>query len=206
MMMRGKNFKRLACLALLLAALQAAANSQASGAAWPAPFVPTVYSVAAPPAAEGEIAVNVLAAANKAQRGRAMQAAVVMDIPRGLHVNSNRPLGQYAIPTTVRITAPKGVRVSAVSYPRSVVRKFEFSEERLAVYEGRAVMRFNVSFPASFPEGVARLRVVVKYQACSDTVCYPPDEKDMTIPIGVVGPEDPVQSINRNLFGGGRRR
>ncbi len=146
-----------------------------------------------------------LAAANKARRGGTLQAAVVMDIPRGLHVNSNRPLGRYVIPTTVKITGARGLRVSGVSYPRSVVRKFEFSEERLAVYEGRAVMRFNITFPANFPEGVARLRVVVNYQACSDTVCYQPDKKDMTFPIGVVGPEDPVQSINRNIFGGRRR-
>lgn len=201
-MMRRTNFTRLASLLLLLAIFQTPTSSKTTGAT---PFaVLTASPIAA--AVEGDIAVNVLASANKGQRGRTMQAAVVMDIPRGLHVNSNRPLGKYAIPTTIKITGPRGVKVGAVSYPRSVVRKFEFSEERLAVYEGRAVMRFNVTFPANLPEGVARLRVLVNYQACSDTVCFPPDKKDMTIPVGVVGPDDPVQSINRNIFGGGRRR
>ncbi|HEX5706367.1 MAG TPA: protein-disulfide reductase DsbD domain-containing protein [Pyrinomonadaceae bacterium] len=196
--MKRKNFTRLAIVFLLAATLQTPAL--------PATRVATPTFPFAALAAEGEIPANVLAASNKAQRGRTLQAAVVMDIPRGLHVNSNRPLSRYTVATVVRVTAPRGVKVSPVRYPRAVVRKFEFSEERLAVYEGRAVMRFNLTFPENFPEGVARLRVVVNYQACSDTVCFQPDRKDMTLPIGVVGPDDPVQSINRNIFGGGRRR
>lgn len=203
-MMTGKKLTRLAAVALFAATLQTA-TPQTPALALTRAAAPLVSL--APPAFEGEIPMNVLASANKAQRGRTLQAAVVMDIPRGLHVNSNRPLSRYTVATVARVTAPRGVKVSAVRYPRAVVRKFEFSEERLAVYEGRAVLRFDVTFPESFPEGVARLRVVVNYQACSDTVCFQPDSKDMTLPIGVVGPEDPVQSINRNIFrGGGRRR
>lgn len=200
--MRGNNFTRLASAALVALIMLTPALPARRVAAPPAPSLD-----AAPFAFEGEIPANVLAAANKAQRGKTLQAAVVMDIPRGLHVNSNRPLSRYTVATVVRVTAPRGVKVSAVSYPRAVVRKFEFSEERLAVYEGRAVMRFTLTFPADFPEGVARIRAVVNYQACSDTVCFQPDKKDITLPIGVVGPEDPVQSINRNIFrSGGRRR
>jgi hypothetical protein len=199
-MMIGKNFTRLASAALLAAILQTPALPARRVAA------PPRASVAPAALFEGEIPANVLAAANKAQRGKTLQAAVVMDIPRGLHVNSNRPLSRYTVATVVRVSAPRGVKASAVRYPRAVVRKFEFSEERLAVYEGRAVMRFTLTFPESFPEGVARVRVVVNYQACSDTVCFQPASKDMTLPIGVVGPDDPVQSINRNVFGGGGRR
>ena len=43
---------------------------------------------------------------DKVQRGRVVRAAIVMEIPGGYHVNANRPLGKYAIPTTVKIEAP----------------------------------------------------------------------------------------------------
>src|SRR3954454_8635935 len=78
---------------------------------------------------------------DKAQRGKAIQAAVVIEIPDGYHVNSNQPLGKYAIPTQLKLEAPSGIRVTPVMYPRSAVRTFKFSDEKLSVYEGRTVLR-----------------------------------------------------------------
>src|SRR4051794_9649408 len=59
---------------------------------------------------------------DKAPRGKAVQAAIVIDIPNGYHVNSNLPLGKYAIPTQLTVEGPKGVRITPVIYPRSTVR------------------------------------------------------------------------------------
>jgi DsbC/DsbD-like thiol-disulfide interchange protein len=167
-------------------------------------------SFSAAPSAQANIGVNGFFSADKAQRGRTIQAAVVMDIPEGFHVNSNKPLSKYSIPTTIKIDAPGGVRVGPVSYPRAVVRRFKFEgrseEERLAVYEGRAVMRFNVTVPADFEPGVTELRVRVRYQSCDDRVCYPPATRDITLPVGIVGASDPVRRINGQIFGGGGSR
>ena len=152
------------------------------------------------------IGINGFFAADKAQRGRTVQAAIVMDIPEGFHVNSNRPLGKYAIPTVLKIEAPGGIRVGPVGYPRSALRTFSFSQERLAVYEGRAVMRFNVTIPANYDPGVIELRARIRYQSCSNDVCYQPVTRDVTMPIGVVGANESVKRINGQFFGGGRRR
>jgi DsbC/DsbD-like thiol-disulfide interchange protein len=131
-----------------------------------------------------------------------------MEIPRGLHVNSNRPLGKYAVPTTVKVDAPKGLRVTPVAYPRGAVRTFRFggtAEERLSVYEGLTIFRFNVSVPANYEQGVARVRVNVRFQSCSDEVCFPPSTRELVLPISVVGRGAPVKQINGRYFGGGRR-
>lgn len=181
--------------AIAFAVLASASFSTAT----PVVLVPAVQS--------SNIGINGFFSVNRAQRGRTIQAAVVMDIPRGYHVNANRPLGKYAVPTTVKIDAGRGVRVSPVSFPRAVVRRPKFSQgESLAFYEGRAVMRFNVTVPANHPEGVTELRVRVRFQSCTDEVCYPPATRELTLPIGVVGANDPVQRINGQIFGGGRRR
>jgi DsbC/DsbD-like thiol-disulfide interchange protein len=176
-------------------------------------FIPTPASFSAATSAafvqSSNIGVNGFYSTDKAQRGRMTQAAIVMDIPQGYHVNANRPLGKYAVPTTVNIDAARGVQVSAISFPRAVVRTLKFSQgERLAVYEGRAIMRFNVTVPANFPEGVTEISAKVRFQACSNEVCYPPATRDIRLPIGVVGANDSVKRINTNIFGGGggRRR
>lgn len=138
------------------------------------------YSAPLPQSAPN-ISVNGSLSPNKTQRGRTVQAIVVMDIPSGYHVNSNRPLEKFLIPTQLTIEAPKGIRRGAVSYPRPVVRKFNFSQNPVAVYEGRATMRFNVSVPRSFSSGSAEIKVRVRYQSCNDDVCFPPQTKEISL-------------------------
>jgi DsbC/DsbD-like thiol-disulfide interchange protein len=156
-----------------------------------------------PALAQASIWVNGYFASDKAPRGRVVQAAIVMDIPEGYHVNSNKPLGKYAIPTLLSVEAPSGIKVGPVSYPRANVRKFKFSEEQLAVYEGRAVLRFNLTVPANFATGQTQLRARLRYQSCTDEVCFPPASREVTLPIEVVNPTDPVKRVNGNFFGGG---
>ena len=114
------------------------------------------------------------------KRGGSTKGAIVMSVPGGLHVNSSRPNSQYAIPTIVRVSAV-GAKVGAVSYPRGVNRKFGFSEDTINVYEGRTAFNFNLTVPVNFKGNVVRVRAVVRYQACTDEVCYPPKSKEITL-------------------------
>lgn len=115
-----------------------------------------------------------------AARGSTARGVVTMNIPSGLHVNSNRPSSEYAIPTTVRISGP-GVKVGAVNFPRGSNRKFQFSESLLNVYEGRVSFPFTVRVPSNFSGNTIRLRATVRYQACTNEVCYPPRSKAITL-------------------------
>ncbi len=114
------------------------------------------------------------------KRGAAGKGTIVMSIPSGLHVNSSRPNSRYAIPTTVKISAV-GAKVGGVSYPRGRNRKFGFSEDTLNVYEGRAAFGFNLTVPANFKGSTVKVRAVVRYQACTNEVCYPPKTKEITL-------------------------
>lgn len=113
-------------------------------------------------------------------RGSAARGTIVLSIPGGLHVNSNRPKNEYQIPTSVRVSGT-GVRVSAVRYPRGRDRKFQFSENMINVYEGRVSFPFTVTVPAGFKGNTVRVRAVVRYQACTEEVCYAPKNKEITL-------------------------
>lgn len=114
------------------------------------------------------------------KRGSATRGTVVLSIPSDLHVNSNRPNNEYAIPTVVRVSS-KEAKVGAVNYPRGKSRKFSFSDQPISVYDGNATFSFNVSVPANFKGNIIRVRAVVRYQACNDEVCFPPKEKEITM-------------------------
>lgn len=113
-------------------------------------------------------------------RGSRVRGSVVLSIPGGLHVNSNRPASEYAIPTTVSLTGA-GVRVGRPTFPRGVNRKFQFSENLINVYEGTVRFPFSINIPSGFKGDTVRVRAVVRYQACTEEVCYPPRTKEITL-------------------------
>jgi hypothetical protein len=113
-------------------------------------------------------------------RGSATRGTVIISVPPGLHINSNRPNSPYAIATSVRVSSP-GARVGGVSYPPGRNRKFAFSENTINVYEGRVPVNFNVTVPQNFRGDVVRVRAVVRYQACTEEVCYPPKTTEVTL-------------------------
>jgi DsbC/DsbD-like thiol-disulfide interchange protein len=115
-----------------------------------------------------------------AEKGKATRGQIVLNIPGGLHVNSSRPASQYAIATSVRVSG-SGVRVSGVTYPRGRNRTFQFSEVPINVYEGRVSFPFSVTVPANFRGNTVRVNATVRYQACTNEVCYPPKTKELTL-------------------------
>lgn len=104
-----------------------------------------------------------------------MEVAVVAEIEKGFHVNSNTPKEDYLIPTTVTPQeTPSGVRLGAVTYPQGAMKKFEFSDTPLDVYEGTFIVRFKVEVARDAPVGVTRIPLTLRYQACNDRACLPP--------------------------------
>lgn len=206
--MRRKLFAPLACALLISAALPAPPSL--------AKTEPVVVETAAvvtpePEPQSSNIGINGFFSVDPAQQGSSFQAAIVMEIPRGMHVNSNKPLGKYAVPTVVKVDSPRGLRVTPVSYPRGSVRSFSFggsAAERLAVYEDRAIFRFTVNVAPNAEQQVARIRVSVRFQSCNDEVCFPPATRELTLPIAIVNRDTPMNHINQRYFGGGggRRR
>lgn len=160
-------------------------------------FVQVVASAQSP-----NIGVNGYFANDKVQKGRVVQAAVVIDIPSGYHINSNKPLESFLIPTSLKVDAPGGVRVGAVMYPRAALRKFKFSQKQLAVYENKVILRFNVTVPANYSGGSVDLKARLRLQSCNDEVCFPPRNFDQNMQIDVTGANDRVKRVNGWVFGG----
>jgi DsbC/DsbD-like thiol-disulfide interchange protein len=144
----------------------------------------TLYSSPTPQSAPN-IGVSGSLSPSKARRGRTVQGTIVMDIPRGYHVNSNKPLEKFLIPTQLKIDAPSGVRVGPILYPRALLRTLKFSKNRVAVFEGRTTIRFTVTVPAGFSSNSAELKARLRYQSCSDEVCFPPQNKEESLWLNV---------------------
>ena len=155
---------------------------------------------AATPAPEPDISVVGYFSTDKAQRGRPTRVSIVIDIPSGYHINSNRPLETYLIATSVRVEAENGLRPGPVSFPRPLLRTFKFSKKQLSVYEGQVRLKFNVTVPANYSDNSAKVKARVRLQSCDDEVCFAPKNYDVNLKIGVVGANDSVKRINGWAF------
>jgi DsbC/DsbD-like thiol-disulfide interchange protein len=148
---------------------------------------PATFAATPPPQSAPNIGVSGYLAVDPILRGRSAQAVVVMDIPPGFHVHSNRPLEKFLIATQLQVEAPKGVRVGSVVYPRAMLRNLKFSKSKVAVYEGRTTMRFNVTVPANFGSDSTEVKARLRYQSCNDEVCFPPQTREVRIPVKIKG-------------------
>lgn len=133
----------------------------------------TTFSTTTP---QSSADVNVYGSINpdKTKKGRTVRATVTMDIPSGLHVQSSKPLDKFLIATKLDVETPSGMKVGPISYPRAVMRNLKFSKGAVAVYEGKAVIRFNVTIPANYSGGSGEIKGKLRFQACNDDACFPP--------------------------------
>ena len=149
-------------------------------AAWASPTI--VNAQTTPP----KITTRLLLANSSVHRGRWVQASLVLDIPPGYHVNAHDPVSRFALPTKIEVEAPSGVKIGPVFYPRAIVRRFTFSEDRLGVYESRAVIRFSIIVPSNQPPGKSEIKTRLSYQSCSDEVCFPPMKREISVSFTVL--------------------
>jgi len=144
----------------------------------------TLYSKPAPQSAS-DVNINGAVTPDKIKKGRSVRATVVMDIPHGLHVQSNKPLDKFLVPTKLDVETPSGMNVGPISYPRPVMRKLKFSKGNVAVYEGKAMIRFNVTVPANYSGGSGEIKGKLRFQACNDESCFPPVTREVKMWLNV---------------------
>ena len=138
----------------------------------------TLYSMPSPQTAAAVVVTGSFTQ-DRVSKGRSVHAIVVMDIPGGLHVQSNRPLDKFLVATKLDVEAPGGMKISPISYPRAVMRKLKFSKGMVAVYEGRATIRFNITVPANYAGGSSEIKGRLRFQACNDEACFPPVTREV---------------------------
>lgn len=122
--------------------------------------------------AKGKIAVR---ASYRKLRDNQYVLSASLYIRDGWHINSNKPLEEYLVPTTLKLSDSninKAWQIEKVDFPDAKQRVLGFNSNPLSLYEG------NISITANLTN-----RSVVEYspllklqlQACNDNSCLPPE-------------------------------
>ena len=129
--------------------------------------------------------VRVDAPAVEVKAGGSTDAAVRLTIAQGYHINANPPTFPYLKATELTVEPGQGLTAGKPAYPASVTRKFSFSNDPLAVYEGETSITLPLAAAADAKKGAQTLKGKLRVQACDDEKCYPPRTLEAPIPVTV---------------------
>jgi thiol:disulfide interchange protein DsbD len=128
--------------------------------------------------------------------GGVYEAAVIVDIASGWHINSATPYQDYLIAAEVQFGSIDGFVPGELIYPRG--SDATLGEERMSVYDDRVVIPFEIAIDSEVAAGTYVLPVTMTYQPCNDTECRAPEDAEvpLKIVIGAAG-----RPINEAIFG-----
>lgn len=154
-----------------------------------------------PAAAAAVVKTHTYVSRDPVPRGSEFQIAVAVEIARGFHMNSHKPLDSYLIPTTLTSQVPAGIKLADTVYPNGHNEKFPFSPDKpLNVYSGSVTLRLRLSAQPSAPIGTTAIPITLRYQACNNSACLPPVKIPLTVQIQVSGAGTKGHALHPEIF------
>ena len=152
------------------------------------------------PEAPAPVSLRLAADAEKLVAGQPFRLAVVATVAPGWHVNANKPLEDWLIPTVAAVAPAEGLTLGAPAYPSHHEKKLPFSDKPLALYEGEtAILVEGKVDPAAAP-GPRTLRATLDFQPCNDAQCLAPAQAEATLAVEVLPAGSAVSPANAALF------
>ena len=137
---------------------------------------------------------------SEARAGGTARAALQVRLPPQLHVQSNAPRDPSLIPTELTFSPPAGVRATEIVFPKATDFEQVGLPQPLAVFEHE----FAIGVQFDVAEGTAPATIDVpgrlRYQACDDKVCFPPQTADVRWTLTVVGPGTATTRTRPDVF------
>jgi uncharacterized protein YyaL (SSP411 family)/cytochrome c biogenesis protein CcdA len=108
--------------------------------------------------------------------GQTMHVAVNIGIDEKWHINSNKPLQDNLVPTSISLQDSPAFKIGDVQYAEGQTVNLAFSPEPLSVYEGMVLFDVPVTLSEAAAPGKHDLKLAVNVQACDDSACLAPEE------------------------------
>lgn len=135
--------------------------------------------------------------------GSPLRALFAFSLEEHWHVNANKPLEDFLIPTTLTLEPAEGLALTKVVYPAHSLFKTKFQEQPLAVYEAQFTIGAVFDVAADATPGPRTLKGTLTYQACNDTQCSPPKDLPIELTLTVLAAgEAPTPSPDASKFSG----
>lgn len=118
--------------------------------------------------------------------GKPFVVRVQVTVEDGYHINSDHPRDKFLIPTQLVFKNTQDFVFMPAKFPAPIERMFEFSSEKLSVFEGEIQVEVPAVNSKKSVPGKKAISGSLRYQACDQATCFPPKTVAFEIPVEVV--------------------
>lgn len=114
-----------------------------------------------------------------AKRGSTAVENLKVEVLPGFHVNSDHPKDEFLIP--LKLTWDGPLVASSFTFPKP--EEIQVGQDHLLVLTGTFNISTEFKVPDSVPAGSTTMTGKLRYQACSNQMCFRPATVDVKLPV-----------------------
>ncbi|MEY3175891.1 MAG: hypothetical protein RLZZ436_3805, partial [Planctomycetota bacterium] len=137
---------------------------------------------------------------DKLPRGGKCPVAIQLTIANDWHINANPAVPDNLIPTEIKLSSPRKVRITRVKYPTHHEFRQPGTDDVLHVYDGKVTIFVLLETDPEETSPEAELHFELRYQACSGEICLPPDKLRLHTRFKIASPDSDIRRINQSLL------
>lgn len=115
--------------------------------------------------------------------GNRILLSVEIELAEGMHLYA--PGADPYRPLTLTVTASPMLEVGDTSLPQPEILYLEPIDQRVPVFRRTVTLRREVTLSPRYREQTIRVETLLRYQVCSETICYPPAEQPLVFALEV---------------------
>jgi DsbC/DsbD-like thiol-disulfide interchange protein len=116
--------------------------------------------------------------------GQSVRLRAEVQVQPGVHIYGPAPSENY-LPTTLHLNSAEVLLQHDLRFPTPELLVLEGTDESVPVYTGTVVVEGELVLKPFIPAGNYQMQGVLRYQACTDSECYLPEELAFELPLRV---------------------
>jgi thioredoxin:protein disulfide reductase len=125
--------------------------------------------------------------------------ALKLNIKEKFHINSYQVDDPTLIKTTIDFEKADFSLINTY-FPADKLLKFEFSDNKIRVYEGENYIGLKLIQAKTLQDGEYPINIKFNYQACDNAVCYPPKTVDIILKVKISKDKESKTLANKDIF------
>jgi thiol:disulfide interchange protein DsbD len=138
------------------------------------------------------VTVQATASSESVKAGESATITVGLSIARPYHINADRPLQDYLIPTVIEFEPITDVVFGNPVFPKAEVKKLPVSDSPMAVFEGNVAVTTEIRPAATILRQQIVIKGRVRSQACDNNSCLPPVWQAFSLMLPVIKSDRPI--------------
>jgi thiol:disulfide interchange protein DsbD len=146
------------------------------------------------------VTVEIIHSQDKYPEGGTYPLILRLKIQESWYIHGIQDEGDGLITTVLSFQDSPAITVKGSRFPAPESKKFEYLDEPIHVYSGEILVKTTFAVHGSVQSREGVIKGNLSYQACSSTVCLPPENISITIPVLIVPKGTPATALNQALF------